>query len=521
MPKSFRYVLIFLLLLLSISSFAQQAKLKIKFSNDEKSIASVLKNGIIFIPSQEFAEALDIENSIQPVYKNIEYIFDDFKVKFSANNPFIVKSFDGAADEIIQLPVQTNYIAKQIYLPLEYILGIIEKGYKSKLSFNKTGLVLTVSGKSKQSNQLITEKTVNEKPVSANDENRSSISISEKANGTLVTLKLEKRNIKHECTYKRNSLSLILKGGGLKIEEPEIVSSKGLVKSVKIKSAGSSTTINFELNPGYESHDISTSEDGKSLLLTIRNDKFKNRKPDKKGKWDFDVVVIDAGHGGKDAGAIGINGIKEKDVNLAVALKLGKLIEKNISGVKVVYTRKTDTFVELYKRGKIANENNGKLFISIHCNSTPHKPSDASGTEIYLLRPGRTESAIKIAERENSVIKYEDNPSRYQKLTDENFILVSMAHSSYMKYSERFSDYLNNNFMNEPSIKSRGVKQAGFYVLIGASMPGVLVESGFISNPYDAKLLAGKEGQSKIANSVFEAVKKYKEYYDKVIETES
>ncbi|MCW8805113.1 MAG: N-acetylmuramoyl-L-alanine amidase, partial [Ignavibacteriaceae bacterium] len=157
-------------------------------------------------------------------------------------------------------------------------------------------------------------------------------------------------------------------------------------------------------------------------------------------KWNFDVVVIDAGHGGKDPGAIGISNLKEKDVTLAIALKLGEIFKKEMPDVKVVYTRNNDTFIDLYKRGKIANEKNGKLFLSIHCNSTKKKPSDASGAEVYLLRPGRTEEAIEIAETENSVIKYEDNPQRYEKLTDENFILVSMAHSAYMKYSEKFAE---------------------------------------------------------------------------------
>jgi len=181
--------------------------------------------------------------------------------------------------------------------------------------------------------------------------------------------------------------------------------------------------------------------------------------------------------------------------------------------VKVVYTRKTDTFIDLYKRGKIANEHNGKLFISIHCNSTPQKPTDANGFEVYLLRPGRTKEAISIAEFENSVIKYEDNPNRYEKLTDENFILVSMAHSSYMKYSEKFAEFLHKEFSKHPNLNSRGVKQAGFYVLVGASMPSVLVESGFLSNINDAKYLSSTKGQQKFAEFVFEAIKKYKENY--------
>src|SRR5690606_24568387 len=114
---------------------------------------------------------------------------------------------------------------------------------------------------------------------------------------------------------------------------------------------------------------------------------------------------------------------------------------------------------------------------------------DANGFEVYLLRPGRTKEAIAIAERENSVIHYEDNPGRYEQLTDENFILVSMAHSSYMKYSEKFAELLNRQFSNDLTLTSRGVKQAGFYVLVGASMPSVLIETGFLSNKNDADYL--------------------------------
>ena len=196
-------------------------------------------------------------------------------------------------------------------------------------------------------------------------------------------------------------------------------------------------------------------------------------------------------------------------------MKLGKLIEDNIKDVKVVYTRKTDEAVDLYERGKIANEQDGKLFISIHCNSMPKKPSDVEGFEVYLLRPGRTKEAIDIAERENSVIQYEDNPARYQKLTDENFILVSMAQSAYMKYSEEFSDILNKQMGDELNIDSRGVKQAGFYVLVGASMPSVLIETGYLSNYHDATILKSQKGQEAIAKAIYESVKRFKVQYEK------
>jgi N-acetylmuramoyl-L-alanine amidase len=269
------------------------------------------------------------------------------------------------------------------------------------------------------------------------------------------------------------------------------------------------------VGPEYTTNEVINVEKSNDILITIHNKLFvKNDKSKKKGKWEFDVIVIDAGHGGKDAGAIGVNGVKEKDVNLGIALELGKLIKNQMKDVKVVFTRKDDTFIDLYKRGKIANEQNGKLFISIHCNSTPKKPTDANGFEVYLLRPGRTKEAIAIAEFENSVIQYEENPQRYQKLTDENFILVSMAQSAYMRYSEKFAELLHNEFVKHPKIQSRGVKQAGFYVLVGASMPNVLIESGFLSNPDDAKYLSTKEGQKEFARYVFEAIKKYREHYE-------
>jgi N-acetylmuramoyl-L-alanine amidase len=234
-----------------------------------------------------------------------------------------------------------------------------------------------------------------------------------------------------------------------------------------------------------------------------------------KSKWNFDCVVIDAGHGGKDPGTIGVLGTREKDINLAVALKLGKLIESSLEGVRVVYTRKTDEFIELYKRGKIANEAGGKLFISIHCNSTESKDNGYRGFEVYLLRPGRTKEAIRIAEFENSVIKYEENPNRYEKLTDENFILVSMAHSQYMRFSESFSDFLNQNWKRDVEIPTLGIKQAGFYVLVGASMPSVLIENGFLSNRKDEAYLKSTAGQNAVAEAIFNSVKTYKEFYEK------
>jgi N-acetylmuramoyl-L-alanine amidase len=231
------------------------------------------------------------------------------------------------------------------------------------------------------------------------------------------------------------------------------------------------------------------------------------------------VIVLDAGHGGYDPGTIGVTGVKEKTVALGIVLKLGALITKNLKGVKVVYTRKDDRFVELDRRGKIANEAGGKLFISVHCNSLPRKPSKMRGFEVYLLRPGRTEEAIAIAERENSVIKLEPGyEEKYQQLTEENFILVTMAQSAHVKASEVFADLAQKEMEARTGIPNRGVKQAGFYVLVGAAMPNVLVESAYLSNREDERFLKSDSGQQKIADALFRAVRKYKEEYEKLLE---
>jgi N-acetylmuramoyl-L-alanine amidase len=236
-------------------------------------------------------------------------------------------------------------------------------------------------------------------------------------------------------------------------------------------------------------------------------------------KWKLDVIVLDAGHGGYDPGTIGVTGVKEKTVALGIVLKLGALITRNLKGVNVVYTRKDDHFVELDRRGKIANEAGGKLFISVHCNSLPRKPSRTRGFEVYLLRPGRSEEAIAIAERENSVIEMEPGyEEKYQQLTEENFILVAMAQSAHVKASEVFADLAQKEIESRTGIPNRGVKQAGFYVLVGAAMPNVLVESAYLSNREDERFLKSESGQQKIAESLFRAVRQYKEEYEKLLQ---
>jgi N-acetylmuramoyl-L-alanine amidase len=233
-------------------------------------------------------------------------------------------------------------------------------------------------------------------------------------------------------------------------------------------------------------------------------------------KWKLDVVVLDAGHGGQDVGAIGLSGVYEKDITLAVTKKMAALLRKRRPEMKVVLTRSDDTFVELYRRTQIANEAGGKLFISLHCNSMPKKPHPAHGFEVYILRPGRDEDAARVADKENASVKFEKgSKAKYKALTREQFIVVTMAQKAFVKFSEMVGKELTRAAARATPLANRGINQAGFFVLVGASMPNVLVEMGFLSNAKDEEYLRSERGQNEIAESLVEGILNYEEQYDR------
>ena len=224
------------------------------------------------------------------------------------------------------------------------------------------------------------------------------------------------------------------------------------------------------------------------------------------------TVVIDAGHGGKDPGALGRNA-KEKDIALDVALKLGALIEDNVKDVKVLYTRKSDVFVELHERAAIANQAEADLFISIHVNANSN--AVPYGTSSHVLGLHRTGENFDVAVRENSVILLEeDYETRYQGFDPtslESYIIFSVMQNTYLKHSIEFASYVQDQFRDRSKRKDRGVVQQGLLVLAQTSMPGVLIETGFISNPEEEKFLITEYGQDLIASAIYRAFKRYKQ----------
>lgn len=222
-------------------------------------------------------------------------------------------------------------------------------------------------------------------------------------------------------------------------------------------------------------------------------------------------VVIDAGHGGKDFGAIGRKS-REKDIVLNVALKVGKYIQDNLPDVEVIYTRDRDVFVPLGDRGKIANESGADLFISIHCNSNPNR--SPYGSETYVMGLHKTQGNLDVAMRENAVIVYEEDYSTkyegYDPNSPESYIIFSLIQNSHLEQSLNIASLIQDEFRERARRRDRGVKQAGFVVLWQNSMPSVLVELGFLSNSKEEAYLLSDEGQTYLASAIYRAFRDYK-----------
>jgi len=258
---------------------------------------------------------------------------------------------------------------------------------------------------------------------------------------------------------------------------------------------------------GSDNHSI----DYTTMSIAL-NSKIKNiEKPvttvdltKEKNKWEFNTIIIDPGHGGKDPGSIGYKGTKEKDITLDVAKRLAKKIQKNLK-VKTILTRDEDVWMRLQDRTRLANDKNGRLFISIHANSVDDRR--ANGFETYMIGTNKNAAAVRTAARENAVLDLEGTNSA--KLTDEDLITATMAQSGFAKQSEQFAALVQEEMNKRVQSKNRGVKQAGFYVLMGASMPNVLIELGFLSNPNEEKKLNSSSYRDMLATSIYYAILKY------------
>lgn len=475
-----------------------------------------------FIAIRDLSSFLGADHYENQSLKKLEVKFPRITVKFTANNAFIVvTAAERKRNKVYQFSTSIKYQFGSYYASVDELLALFRSTSDSTLT------------------------AVYEIPPPADTLKLAPVvtgfTIEEKKNGTLVRIQLTAPVKDFNRSLQIGEwIYVTLPGAQCDTIAFDTSFTDGLIRRIRPVQSETSLQLSLQIRGIVEQSEIVQDQLSSDVLISLipptpvvrteptidsaairrkQNERARqnivNSIAKQKEKWKLDVVVIDPGHGGHDPGTIGIIGTREKDITLGIALKLGDLIKKELSDVKVVFTRKTDRFVELYRRGQIANENEGKIFISIHCNSTERKPSSANGFEIYLLRPGKTEDAIRIAEKENDVVKLEkDYEDRYQELTEENFIILTMAQSSYVKQSERFAEMLEETMSAQMEGMRQPVKQAGFYVLVGASMPNVLVESGYLSNVKDERFLRSPAGQKKIATAILNALKGYKNEYE-------
>ena len=459
----------------------------------ESEIKTLPKSKLIYISAKDLAHSFTSKLYENTERKKLVLYIAGRKIKISGNSSYIMID-----DKPYQMPQITRVESNDLYVPAEDFLGILKATILPGINFDSRKEFLDID--------IIRF-------------NITGIHIDVKSNGTIIRLTTKKP------FSERNISSFINKHGwyyltvaGAMVDTTTINAglSRGIVRRIESDQIGKTAQVAFKLGKEVISHEWYQSLDPNEIVITLRTPlgKVDEYIEDVKERWRLDTVVLDAGHGGKDPGSQGKYGTKEKDVVLDITKRVGRLLEKN-AGIKVVYTRDEDVFVPIIDRTKMANDTNGKLFVSVHANA--NKNRKIQGFETYLLRPGKSEDAIEVASRENAVIKLEEKTGQYDNLTGENLIMATMAQSMFMKESEDLAAIIQMELDKRLNTPNRGVKQAGFYVLIGASMPNVLVEVGFISNPAEEKKLKQAVHKQRIAESIYEGIKHFKYSREKLL----
>ena len=459
----------------------------------ESEIKTLPKSKLIYISAKDLARSFTSKLYENTERKKLVLYIAGRKIKISGNSSYIMID-----DKPYQMPQITRVESNDLYVPAEDFLGILKATILPGINFDSRKEFLDID--------IIRF-------------NITGIHIDVKSNGTIIRLTTKKpfseRNIssfinKHGWYY------LTVAGAMVDTTTLNAGLSRGVVRRIESDQIGKTAQVAFKLGKEVISHEWYQSLDPNEIVITLRTPlgKMDEYIEDVKERWRLDTVVLDAGHGGKDPGSQGKYGTKEKDVVLDITKRVGRLLEKN-AGIKVVYTRDEDVFVPIIDRTKMANDTNGKLFVSVHANA--NKNRKIQGFETYLLRPGKSEDAIEVASRENAVIKLEEKTGQYDNLTGENLIMATMAQSMFMKESEDLAAIIQMELDKRLNTPNRGVKQAGFYVLIGASMPNVLVEVGYLSNPAEEKKLKQAVHKQRIAESIYEGIKHFKYSREKLL----
>ncbi|MBN1998052.1 N-acetylmuramoyl-L-alanine amidase [candidate division KSB1 bacterium] len=492
--KLFRIAFIFLLFN-AMPAFVQDIRVIDKKDDKTLTTLSTLEmEGYKFVKARDLADALNIDYTQNFETKQFIFLFQQISIIVTAVNPNII-----IGSHIKQMPLETLLYHSNFYIPIQYFLHCVQDFIPFQVEFDTKQNILYIS---RPANTIV------------------KVGIEEKENGLLLRIIATDHFPLDDIYLSETNGWLYVDFYGGFIDTLSSLHVKGLNKKIAsvipFQLSNESARIAFKLGTKIEEKTVYSEEQSQETLVSLRTEK--NISQDllvelekEREKWKIDLIIIDPGHGGRDPGAIGKNGTYEKKITLEIAKKLKTEIEKQLD-VKVLLTRNNDVFLPLERRTKYANQKNGKLFLSIHADSNPHR--GLSGHTVYFMGPAKTEEARRAAQLENSVIRFEDTRNHYEELSDASFILAANAQNSFNKESQAFASAVNDELKNETGRNGYGVRQAGFYVLYGASMPNILIETGFLSNSANELDLNNKTYQQKIARAICQGIIKMKSQFE-------
>lgn len=449
----------------------------------------------VYVSLNEFARVLDYgiyTNTSKR--KSVLYVGRE-KATFTAENSFVI--LNDHVYQFLMVPVWHN---SELWVPVRLLSSVFSPYTSHQMHYDASTQTFVIG----QKNVNITN-----------------IDISGKENGTLITVFANKSFTQDDITLKVANGWLYVEVYGGKTDTDVLSQQKtaGIVSDIEVIQFDTLVSLAFRLKRDILEKELVLSPHTNDFLVNLRtkdtieeDQHTKEELERQKKEWLVDTIVIDPGHGGKDPGAVGYGNLYEKTIVLNVALQLGKVIKKKLPGVRVVYTRDEDIFIPLWKRTQIANEEKGKLFISLHCNS--NRNSRVRGFETYFLSSDedKNKEAQEVVLKENASIEFEaaKDRKRYEGI---NFILATMAQSAFIKQSQYLASTIQKAFsshLKPLGMKDRGVKQGRFWVMVGATMPNVLVEMGYISNKHEANMLKKTSTMKKVAEAIYDGIDKYK-----------
>ncbi|MFA7710242.1 MAG: N-acetylmuramoyl-L-alanine amidase [Candidatus Neomarinimicrobiota bacterium] len=518
--KIFKFhIFILLLFLFQSVLLSQQLILQSPPPKPNTNIQTINISDCAFFSLNDFARALGLRTYNNPETGKIVIFFPGKTVKVTVHSTFVM--FDNRMTQMSQRAILVN--RDDIFVPLYSFMDLLKQSILPDLQY------YLADGEYKYKlSESSAAPAISRETYSTTDRGFiSDIQFAERGNGLTMKISTNKafKNSDFSSFFRGDEwFYLTILGATCDSAMLSCLNPAPLVAVLEAIPIGNSVQIALKLKRKYEKASVYYDERTGKILVALNlplNSATLKKIEEVKNTWIMDTIVIDAGHGGKDPGAPGSWGYKhEKDIVLDIALRLGRLLERR-KDIKVVYTRKTDEFIPLWKRTRIANDVSGKLFISLHINALPKsKRGSAEGIELYLQNPTiRTQESIEVARLENEVIQMEtgEDKAKYKDYDNPSHILANLVFNTYLHDSEKFAEILSRHISNEVPQKNRGVKQANLFVLVGASMPNLLCELGYNDNRADAKKLSDPVHRQKIALALYKSIIEFKEYCDKSV----